>query len=134
MLNSNGKVVFDEKAMFDLLNNPKTGAVGNYLQKIGLEIKYGARAMVGVRTGALKASLYYRQGLRGRVQYVQVGSNVKHAYMHHEGTRRHQIRGNAGRLLRINAGGKVIYVRKVNHPGTKPNRYLTTPMKKAVRG
>jgi hypothetical protein len=133
MLSTNGKVTFDEKAMFDLLDNPK-GTVGHHLQKIGLEILYGARAMVGVRTGRLKRSLNYRQGLRGRVQYVAVGSNVKYALMHHEGTRHHTIRAHQGRLLRFNVGGRVVYARKVNHPGTRPNRYLTIPMRKAVRG
>ena len=118
--------------MFHLLNDP-SGDTGRYMKKIGLQILAGAKAMVGVRTGRLRRSLHMRQGLKGRTQYVEVGSNVSYAYMHHEGTRRHTIRAHEGRLMRFNVGGKVVYAVKVNHPGTKPRKYLTIPMTKAVK-
>ena len=75
-----------------------------------------------------------RQGLRGRVQYVAVGSKLPYAAAHHEGTRSHLITASTGRIMRFNVGGKVVYAQKVNHPGTKPNNYLTVPMRRAVRG
>lgn len=135
MFEFDGKVNFHNKAMFDLLENPRggRGTVGAYMRKIGLEILVGSKAMVGVRTGRLRRSISMRQGLRGRVQYVEVSANTKYAYMHHEGTRKHRINAAQGRLLRFNVGGRVVYVRKVNHPGTKPNPYLTVPMRRAVR-
>lgn len=89
--------------------------------------------MAPVRTGRLKRSIYMRQGLRGRVQYVQVGSDVKYAYDVHEGTRRHTIKATPGRLLRFNVGGRVVYAKKVNHPGSKARKYLTIPMTRAVK-
>ena len=125
-------VKFSHKEMHHLLDDPK-GPVGQHLRRIGLQILVGARSMVGVRTGKLKRSLYMRQGLRGRVQYVEVGATDSKAFMHHEGTKRHDIRSDTGRILRFNVGGKVVYVRKVDHPGTKPNPYLTVPMRRAVR-
>lgn len=113
------------------LNHPK-GVVGHYMRKIGLEIMAGAKAIVGVRTGRLRRSIHMRQGLRGRVQYVSVGSNVKYAEAHHEGTRPHAITAHPGRIMRFNVGGRVVYAHKVNHPGTKPRKYLTIPMRRAV--
>lgn len=126
------KVKFDETKLDFILNEPK-GMVGKHLRWIGLEIIIGAKAMVGVRTGRLRRSIKMKQGRTSRYQYMEVGSNVKYAYMHHEGTSPHQIRARAGRIMRFNVGGRVVYARKVNHPGTRPRKYLTIPMTRAVR-
>lgn len=122
----------DDAALNTMLNDPK-GEVGRYLRKIGLLILSGARAMVGVQSGALRRSLTMRQGLTGRYQYVSVGSNLSYAELHHEGSKPHDISGGVGRIMRFNVGGKVVYARKVEHPGTKPNKYLVEPMNRAVR-
>lgn len=127
-----GSLRLSDRALFNLLDNPK-GDVGRYMRKLGLQILAGSKAMVGVRTGNLKRSLSLRQGIRGRVQYVEVGSNVRHAYWHHEGTKPHEIRGHEGRIMRFNVGGRVVYARKVSHPGTKPRKYLTIPMRRVVK-
>ena len=122
----------DDVALNKLLNSP-SGEVGKHMRRIGLEIVAGAKAMVGVRTGRLRQNISMRQGLQGRVQYVEVRADTTYAYMHHEGTRPHEIRGNVGRLMRFNVGGQMIYARRVDHPGTRPNPYLTVPMRRAVR-
>lgn len=133
MFEGSSNITWNEPALQHLLNDPK-GDVGRHMRKIGLEILGGAKAMVGVRTGKLRRALYFRQGLRGRVQYVQVGADVKYARTHHDGTDPHVIRPRVeGRLLRFNVGGRVVYAKKVNHPGNKPNPYLTVPMRRAVR-
>lgn len=89
--------------------------------------------MAGVDSGDLRRKLYMSQGRRGRVQYVEVGSKSRHAWYHHEGTKPHQITPETGRLLRFNVGGRVVYAKRVSHPGTRGVRYLTTPMRRAVR-
>jgi hypothetical protein len=129
---SMGDLNLDEVQLNYELNSP-TGMVGRHLRKIGLEILTGARAMVGVRTGNLRRSLHMRQGLRGRVQYVAVGSNLSYAEAHHEGTRPHRIAPRDGRIMRFNVGGTVVYARRIDHPGTKPRKYLTIPMRRAVK-
>ena len=129
---SMGDLNLDEVQLNYELNSP-TGMVGRHLRKIGLEILTGARAMVGVRTGNLRRSLHMRQGLRGRVQYVAVGSNLRYAEAHHEGTRPHRIDPRGGRVMRFNVGGTVVYARRIDHPGTKPRKYLTIPMRRAVK-
>jgi hypothetical protein len=127
-----GKLTFDETRLDFELNNP-SGMVGRHLRKIGLEILAGAKAMVGVRSGNLRRSLHMRQGLRGRVQYVAVGSDLRYAEAHHEGTRAHRIDPRGGRVMRFNVGGTVVYARRIDHPGTKPRKYLTIPMTRAVK-
>jgi hypothetical protein len=129
---SMGDLNLDEVQLNYELNSP-TGMVGRHLRKIGLEILTGAKAMVGVRTGNLRRSLHMRQGLRGRVQYVAVGSNLRYAEAHHEGTRPHRIAPRDGRIMRFNVGGTVVYARRIDHPGTKPRKYLTIPMRRAVK-
>lgn len=130
-------VKFDEAALDRLLNSPipRPGTVGAYMRKIGLEILAGAKVMAGMRTGDLRRKLYMRhsRGGSGRFQYVEVGSTSSHAYVHHEGTKAHTITPKYGRVLRYQVGGKMVFARKVMHKGTRPNRYLSTPMRKAVR-
>lgn len=125
-------VTLDNRAMNQLLNSPK-GPVGKYLRIIANKILAEARGLVGVRTGALKRSLTVRQGVRGNVQFVSVGSNLPHALMHHEGTKSHRINALPGRTMRFNVGGRVVYAQRVNHPGTSPRKYLTIPMNRHVR-
>ena len=81
--------LYDSALEFEL--NQPAGMVGRHMRKIGLEILSEAKTLTGVRTGNLKRSLHMRQGLRGRVQYVTVGSNLRYAEAHHEGTRPHRI-------------------------------------------
>ena len=133
---SGPRVVFNEPAMQNLLDNPQggKGTVGAHMKNIGLEILVGSKAMVGVKSGHLRTSIRMRQGVRNRIQYVEVGSNAPHALVHHEGAKPHVINPTNGRVLRFNVGGMVVYARKVNHPGNKPNNYLTVPMRRAVRG
>lgn len=55
-----------------------------------------------------------------------VGSYSPIALLHHNGTRPHVILPKRAKILAFPASsGGVIFARKVNHPGTKPNRYLT---------
>ena len=126
----------NDAALDKLLNNPNggKGTVGAHMKKIGLQIKAESKAIVGVRTGNLRRSIVMRQGLRGRVQYVSVGSPLSYAAAHHDGTKSHLITPSPGRIMRFNVGGKVVYAQKVNHPGTEPKSYLTIPMRRAVRG
>ena len=105
------------------------GSVGRYLKLIAHRIKRGARAQVGVDTGALRSSIHLRHRRDVRGQYYWIGSNLPYARMHHEGTKPHIITPNNGRALRFFVRGAVVFAHKVRHPGTRPNRYLTDQLK-----
>jgi hypothetical protein len=57
---------------------------------------------------------------------VMVGSDAApKALIHHEGSKPHIIMPRRATMLRfVGRTGQVVFARRVNHPGTKPNRYL----------
>lgn len=122
----------DEAALDRMLNSTR-GEVGRHMRWIGLQILGGARTMVGVQSGRLRRSLYMRHERTLRGQYVQVGSNMSYALVHHEGSKPHVIASTSGRVLTFRSRGRVIHARKVNHPGFRGRKYLTVPLRRAVK-
>lgn len=49
------------------------------------------------------------------------------------GSRPHVIQPRRGKALRFVVGGQVVYARRVNHPGTRPDPYLTRFLSEFVR-
>lgn len=124
--------VFIRKAELDyVLNNPE-GMVGRYLARRGKELQAMAKAQVGVRTGALRASIHMRHMRDPRGQYIMVGSRLNYALMHHEGTKPHLIVANNAKVLRFTKGSSIVYAHSVMHPGTKANRYLTDNLRRVL--
>ena len=106
------------------LNNPQ-GEVGKYLRKRGRLIVAAAKRQVGVDTGRLRDSIHSIHLRDSRSQYLWIGSNEPHALMHHQGTKPHTIVPREAPILRFTSGSRIIYSRHVEHPGTRPNRYLS---------
>lgn len=125
-------VRFREPAMSNYLGSP-SGQVGRFLARKGRLIEAGAKRQVGVRTGALRASIHMRHSRDPRGQYIKVGSPLSYARMHHEGTSPHVIRPRRAKMLRFASRGQIIFAHIVRHPGTRPNRYLTDNMRRVVR-
>ena len=124
------RVVFvPDKVGFDFAFNNPRGYVGLHLRRLGSRILAAARSQVGVRTGALRASLHMRHFRDPRGQYVRIGSSRKYAYLHHEGTRPHLILPKKRQVLRFYSRGQVVVTHMVRHPGTRPNRYLSDNLK-----
>ncbi len=111
-----------------MLNNP-SGDVGKYLAKKGRIVQAAAKAQVGVRTGALRASIHMRHLRDSRGQFVKIGSALNYALLHHEGSKPHIIVPDRATVLRFVNRGRVVYAHSVMHPGTKANRYLTDNLK-----
>jgi hypothetical protein len=109
-----------------------TGMVGKYIYKRAQAIAIAAKRQVGVSTGLLKASIHVRHERGATGQYVKVGSSVRQALLHHEGSKPHVIVANRAQTLRFTAGGRVVYTRQVSHPGTRANRYLTDNLYLAI--
>lgn len=122
------KVVIRKAELDFMLNNP-SGEVGRYLARKGRIVQAAARAQVGVRTGALRASIHMRHLRDSRGQYVKIGSALNYALLHHEGSKPHLIVPNRATILKFATRGRVVYAHAVMHPGTKANRYLTDNLK-----
>ena len=121
--------VIIRKAELDFMLNNPSGEVGRYLAKKGKIVQAAAKAQVGVRTGALRASIHMRHLRDSRGQYIKIGSALNYALLHHEGSKPHLIVPNRATVLRFVNGGRVVYAHAVMHPGTKANRYLTDNLK-----
>jgi hypothetical protein len=117
------------KAELDFMLNNPSGDVGRYLAKKGRIIQAAARAQVGVRTGALRASIHMRHLRDSRGQFIKVGSSLNYALLHHEGSKPHIIVPDRATILKFATRGRVVYAHAVRHPGTKANRYLTDNLK-----
>lgn len=77
-----------------------------------------------IKTGNLRGSIRVIVTMRGR---IEVGPDVfiaPYAWDVEYGTKPHIIEAKPGKVLRFEAGGKVIYTRKVHHPGTKAQPYV----------
>lgn len=94
-----------------------------------------ARVLVPVRTGRLRSSIRAEPprffSLRGS---VTVGSDLEYAAAINDGSRPHVIRPRrAGGVLRFNVGGRIVYARYVNHPGTKGTHFLDKALADVAR-
>lgn len=127
------KVVFIpyKPAMYDTLRRPR-GMVGRHMSRRADMFIAAARAQVGKGTGRLARSIHVRShSAQPYGQEMKIGSIVKHALMHHEGTRPHVIhpKDRENGVLVFRRGTRLIETREVRHPGTKPNHYLTDNLK-----
>jgi phage gpG-like protein len=55
---------------------------------------------------------------------ARVGSNVEHAVYIELGTKPHVIEAKNKKTLAFKVGGKMVFAKKVNHPGTRPYPFL----------
>lgn len=124
-----------------LLNGPQ-GPVYRRLIEDAERVKVEAQRLVGVhqpvpgerrsrRPGTLRDSIVKRPAMEGDTITFVVGSDDPIALLHHEGTQPHVIA--ARRKPRLvffwPKVGRVVSFKRVNHPGTKPNRYLTDALR-----
>lgn len=117
-------------AMYDTLRRPR-GMVGRHMNRRADLFIAAARGQVGKKTGRLAASIQVQEHKAEPYgQLMRVGSNVKHARLHHQGTRPHIIRPKDPKgVLIFRSGARVVTTRVVRHPGTRPNHYLTDNLK-----
>ena len=141
-------VVIQPAALQALLESPN-GPVVRDLMRRANAVKTEAQRLVGVyvpppagpqrtnrRPGTLRDSIVVRLA-RGGVNGVSaiVGSDDKIALWHHEGTVPHVIVPRNRRWLAFywRRVGAVVFAKRVNHPGTRPNRFLTKALPAARR-
>ena len=85
-------------------------------------------------TGRLRASIRAEPprifSLRGS---VTVGSDVEYAGFVNDGTRPHQIRPVRAQALRFRVGGRIVYAKVVNHPGTRARPFLDRALREVAQ-
>lgn len=108
------------------------GAIQTDMRNRAMRLRRYARAQVGVDSHRLQRSIdvTLKMGPSGTEWWV--GSNVRYALAHHQGTKPHYIYPDRARVLRFSSRGKIVYAARVLHPGTKPNRYLTDNLRRVV--
>ena len=120
-------IIYDVK-LKAYLNTP-AGHLWQELEQRGRAAYAAAKQDVGVKTGRLRSSIYFRHVGHARGQHIQIGSDVPYAYAHHQGTRPHEIRSKPGGpdLLKFpkKGGSGFTYIRYVRHPGTRGNPFLS---------
>jgi hypothetical protein len=117
------ELIWNEPVLWHELKSP-TGTVGRYLHVRGEAIRLAAMMQAGKRDGTLARSIFLQHESTTYGQKMTIGSNVRYAYYHHEGTMPHPIIAKGANVLRFSRGGRIIYSRNVLHPGSRPNKFL----------
>lgn len=116
--------------MLNLLQGP-TGATARWVARKTAEVTATAKALAPVNTGALRASIdgtVMFGPLRGEVE-----AGVPYSLFVHEGTSPHEIVPVNARVLRFpTKAGTIVYAQKVDHPGTRPQPFLSDALAKVI--
>lgn len=118
------------------LNRSIRGASRRELETTARQVMNRAKILAPVDTGRLRASIRIesRRLLSLRSVYT-IGSDVSYAPMVHDGTRPHQIRPKSpGGVLRFRMGGRIVYAKVVNHPGTRARPFLDDAVRQIAGG
>lgn len=102
------------------------GASMRELRVVGPLVTARAKVLAPVDTGRLRASIgppEYRRTFTLRPE-VSVVAHTDYAKYVHDGTRPHTIRPRQAQALRFLVGGRVVYAKVVNHPGTRARPFL----------
>lgn len=119
----------DWRAVDRMLNSP-TGMVGRDCQQRADRTAARARQFAPGSMSDRIAPPVVRGGPGGpsadiTVRHPAVGYVIN-------GTPPHQIRPRTRQALRFTVGGRVVFARLVNHPGTKPNDFLNKALPAAL--
>lgn len=109
------------------------GASRRELQEASRQVVNRAKVLAPVDTGRLRASIRADPPrLLTLRPSVKVGSDVEYAGMVHDGTRPHVIRPRRAQVLRFQVGGRVVFARVVNHPGTRARPFLDRALREVA--
>ena len=117
------------------------GPPGLDFQRRMRTLAYRQRTEAPRRTGKLAESITDRKMTSDPGRFLEAASGVNpgilgqtgYALMQSQGTRPHIIRPRYARALRFVVAGVVVYAQRVQHPGTRPNPYLTRHLQEFVR-
>lgn len=127
------KVVIDVPALeaFKSWNGPLGHSVG----RLAKETVFRQKVLANKRSGAMAGSLTYKKGKTSKGIMFEAGSwSIPYTLFMEEGTKPHTITPkNAPRLVFFwPKAGKVMHLKSVNHPGTKPYGFLKEGLERAM--
>lgn len=126
-------VEWDQPAIRGLAK--RGGMVDRYVRGKASEIASVARRIVPVRSGVLRGSIRVQQsrdvGGRFAAGY-DVAANAAYARFVHDGTKPHVIVPRNASVLAFQVGGTTVFARRVNHPGTKAQPFLTNAAREVI--
>lgn len=116
-----------------VLNRQLRGESRARLEVAARQVVNRAKVLAPVDTGRLRASIRIeaRRTLTLRTIYT-VGSDVEYAAMVNDGTRPHVIRPKNKQYLKFTVGGRVVYAKVVNHPGTRARPFLDRALREVA--
>lgn len=138
-------VTVDPRKLADFLRSP-SGPLYRRMIEDGNLVKREAKRLVGYsqpdplgrprrKPNHLRDTIVTRMTERDGLPYMLVGSDDPIALLHHEGTQPHPIYASRAPFLVFwwERENRLVVTKSVNHPGTRPNRYLTNALR-VLRG
>ena len=126
-------VKLNEKGLYSVLSSER-GPVARHIRAKGKQVTILAKTLAGMRTGQPKRSIKMTRdrSIPGRYA-VLVGSDARHALVHHTGARPHIITPQgAGGVLVFRGKRGTVFTQRVKHPGHAPNPYLVNALRAVV--
>lgn len=134
-------VVVDPRKLADYMRSPN-GPLARRMIEDGKLVQREAKRLVGYskpdplgrpypKANHLRDTIVTRLIERDGVPVVMIGSEDPIALLHHEGTVPHPIYARRAPFLVFwwERQNRLVVTRSVNHPGTRPNRYLTNALR-----
>lgn len=93
-----------------------------------------AKSIAPVRTGRLKASIHPDPVRRSGPWRIDTGvsADAPYAAPVHQGARPHVILPRNARVLRFEVGSRIVFARRVNHPGQRAQPFLSNAVHRVV--
>jgi hypothetical protein len=126
-------IKLDERGLYATLKSQRS-PVADHIRSIGRQTVIEAKMLAGVKTGRLKRSIKMERDRTVTGEYaVLVGSDVRHALVHHQGARPHEItpQSAGGRLVFMGKYGRVVTTH-VDHKGHSANKYLVNALRMVI--
>lgn len=115
--------VLDEAGLAALAD----GMVDRHLEGLASRVADEGRAGAPVNTGRLRDSIRFYRDSDGTWVVI---ADVPYSLVVHQGSRPHPIEPRRAKVLRFpSKGGSVVYTKRVNHPGTRPQPFLTEALR-----
>lgn len=112
-----------------------TGPVGRSVERLAKETVFRIRTIANKNSGAMIAGMHYKKGKWSRGIEFQAGSDVDYTLYMDQGTKPHVIKAKNAPYLTFfwPKVGRVVHFKSVQHPGTKPYKFLERGMELAMR-